>query len=413
MLDQSRLEATKAPANPKRPRRKPLGPTFWKLFTAFLFFGPALAVILFGYLICGAVASEERPKTSPIQAPAEEAAPSPPNQAEPPTGPPAGRVQPDGDVIYQDKNGTWINTNRGAAPGPHIVTTQAAAPAVPAAPAPEAGPGQAPNNLLSLGLRLLTGGSAGQDWSGPVTVQAAKADQFFQDDNGVWRNTGTGESAPVRSEHIYQDESGVWRNLSQSTGPDSASPAPVQANPMASLMSGLVSQGGDASGNPMDMLGGLLGGVGNGGGQGGGDLNGLVGALMAGGGQGGGGDLSGLMGSLMGGGQGGGGDLGGLMGALMGGGQGGGDLSGLMNGLMSSMAPAESSGSKASGGGGAIAPLNITRVRPQPVNTQPAASQASKITSNSTGLSLDGYERFDPAKAGEIKSDWQFFDDPR
>lgn len=325
MLDQSRLEATNTPVNPKRPRRKPLGPTFWKLFTAFLFFGPAVAVFLLGYLIYGTVASEDKPETLLIQVPAEE-----------------------------------------AAPGPHLVTAEVAVPAA------ETGPGPAPN-LFSLGLNLLTGGGLGQNLSGPAAIKVAKADQFFQDENGVWRNTGAGESPPVQSEHIYQDESGVWRNLSLGAGPNSASPAPVDANPIASIMSGLVSQGGETSGNPLDMLGGLLGGgVGNDGG-----------------------------------------DLGGLMGALMGGGgQGGGDLPGLI-GLRPLMAPPGAGSANTPSGVAEIAPLNVTRVRPQSFDSRPDQLQASQITSNSTGFGLEGYERFDPAKAGEIKSDWEFFDDPR
>ena len=28
-------------------------------------------------------------------------------------------------------------------------------------------------------------------------------------------------------------------------------------------------------------------------------------------------------------------------------------------------------------------------------------------------IDFTGYERFDPAKAGEVKSDWEYFDDPR
>lgn len=439
MLDQSRLEATRAPANPDRPRRKPLGATFWKLFTAFLFFGPALAVFLIGYLIINAVAGGEKPEAPPIQAPAEEAAPAPPNAVEgvPELPPASGRVQPDGDVIYQDEAGTWLNTKRGPEPGPHIVGRQLAQlpdeQSQPQRPAAGSGPIQAPSapplaneagqmpGLMSLGLNLLTGGSA-QNWLEPAPVTIAKADQFYQDENGVWRNTGAGQQAPASSEHIYRDDEGVWRNLSQGSGPDSASPAPVAANPMASLMSGLVSQGGEAGGSPaVDLLGGLLGSGDLGsGGLAGGDLVGLMGALLGGGGQGGGlagGDLAGLMGALMGGGDQGGGDLGGLMGALMGGGDlsglmgtlmnggQGGDLSALMNGLRPGMEP--------SGGGGEIAPLNITRARPQAFDASGQASRASQITSGAGGLNLEGYERFDPAKAGQIKSDWEFFDDPR
>lgn len=414
MLDQSRLEATQAPARPNKPRRKSPGPTFWKLFTAFLFLGPALAVFLFGYLIYNAVSSDEEPPPAPpIQAPAEEAAPADLN------GPDSGPVQPDGDVIYQDESGTWLNTKRGPQPGPIIVEAPAdPSPEIPAAPTAESQPGQGPD-LLNLGLDLL-GGGGGLNRSGPASARTAKADQFYQDENGVWRNTGAGDLPPARSEHIYQDENGVWRNLSQSTGPDSASPAPVAASPAASLISGLLSQGGQGTAGtaPMDLLGGLLGG----GAVKGGDLGGLVGSLM-GGGQAGG-DLSGLMGALMGGQGQGGGDLGGLVGALMGGGQAGGDLSALMGaltgegqspgdlgGLMESLINGR--GLKTSRGLEEGAPLNVTRVRPQSFGPPPEKTRASQITSDSSGLNIEGYERFDPAQAGDIKSDWEFFDDPR
>lgn len=96
------------------------------------------------------------------------------------------------------------------------------------------------------------------------------------------------------------------------------------------------------------------------------------------------------------------------MGGLLGTGQGADELPSHLNSLLSSTAP---SGAARGPGAGDIAPMNITRARPQISDYQP--SRASQITPNPGGLNIEGYERFDPARAGDIKSEWEFFDDPR
>lgn len=173
---------------------------------------------------------------------------------------------------------------------------------------------------------------------------------------------------------------------------------------------GMLGGSGQGGGADLGALMGMLGGSGQGGGA---DLGALMG-MMGISGQGGGADLGALMGMLGGSGQGGGADLGALMGMLGisgqdGGGQGG-DLAGLLNGVMSSMAPM---GPPQAARIEESAPLNITRVRPESFNPQAGVSQAAGITANGGGLQINEYERFDPAKAGEIKSEWEFFDDPR
>lgn len=319
MMDQSRFDATTAPAKPGRILKKPFGRGFWALVAIFLFVGPALAVIVFGQLIYNVVSADEQVQPPP-RISIEESAPAPPVESEPAPVP----VNPDEDPVYQDEAGVWRNTNRGERPEPYFLES------VPEAPAKvEELHVAEPRSLLTMGFKILSGG---QDWSNPgptIQLAQARADSFYQDDTGVWRNTGDGAPMPRQTEYVYQDESGIWRNFSEANEPDSTTTAaPAATNPTASLLSGLLGQGNVATAEnaPVDMLSGLLGG-----GSGVGDLGALMG-MLGGSGQGGGGaDLGALMGMLGGSGQGGGADLGALMGMLGGSGQGGGaDLGNLM-----------------------------------------------------------------------------------
>lgn len=53
------------------------------------------------------------------------------------------------------------------------------------------------------------------------------ADEFYQDENGVWRNRKAPSHgrAPSASEELYQDEKGVWRNRSVKEKDNSAGAA--------------------------------------------------------------------------------------------------------------------------------------------------------------------------------------------
>ena len=232
-------------------------------------------------------------------------------------------------------------------------------------------------------------------------AEPVKIGDIYQDADGVWRNRPPLAANTVDSE-FYQDANGVWHNRQ-----------PVQArlqtpNPNLDLggilgqLMGAAGQPGAASSAPADIIGGLLS-------SGGLNLGGLLtsGSLEAGGG----GDLlnagslevlSNLLFNSAGGFD--------SLGLGTGSGLESGDLSGLFR-IMETVLGA--SGGLAGPGGSreSAAPPRANVISSgSALRGLPPASSAPAATGGESGFSLDGYERFDPATAGRIESEWDYFD---
>lgn len=162
---------------------------------------------------------------------------------------------------------------------------------------------------------------------------------------------------------IYQDESGVWRN----TGPGAGTAGQNLISQLGGLMPG-------AEGKPLPLSGG--------------ELAPILEIWSALGGQSSGGaDLSSLLGGLT--------------------------ASGQDGGRPNFLTVLESLPGLIASEADESAPLNIIRGRPQSASDRPGRPAAAEITAGGSGLTLEGYERFDPATAGEIQSEWNRFEDPR
>lgn len=231
-----------------------------------------------------------------------------------------------------------------------------------------------------------------------------KVGDIYQDQDGVWRNRPPAVTDTALSE-FYQDENGVWHNRQPVTAAPSASPAtglagifsqmtnpenrPESAAPFSfpTGMADMLNMGAPADGTN---LGGLL-------------TSGVLQALGAG-------DLlssgslealSGLFNSA------GGLDSLGLGGAS---GLGAGDISGLFNMFEGVLGGQSGLTGGFSGGKTTAAPPPRVNVisSGSALRGLPSASSPAKKSGDS-GFRLEGYERFDPAKAGQIESDWEFF----
>ncbi len=264
------------------------------------------------------------------------------------------------------------------------------APDVPASPPPPtpASPDvpAAPDMPPASGAPEVTSGPS----SPPILVERP-----YLDEKGVWSLAdqtapapppASGSSRPVESravrpmiststEVFYQDEQGVWRNTQAGGQPAASRPA--------------------LGGGDLSAMSGLLSALGGGSAGGGGDLSAMSGLLSAlgGGSSSGGGDLSAMSG---------------LLSALGGGSSsGGGDLSGLIQGLgaLGGQAPVPSPEDG----------LNRIHARPGDVGLLAGSKTggAAPPPVAGRGLNIEGYERFDPAAAGTLKSDWEPFNDPR
>ena len=263
--------------------------------------------------------------------------------------------------------------------------------------------------------RIETGPAAAAPTEGnPPTEEPAPAEEpLSQIHPPVKKPVTIGET------DIYLDEDGVWRNLNRGDEPgrSTASSRPNQIFPVAGGL-GLDGQNLNELSGMINMMSGLLGSGGSSA-QGGQNLDDLSGMISM---------VSGLLGSG---------------GSSAQGGQNLDDLSGIMN-LMSGVTGSRGSSAQQSNGD-LMQMLNSLQQGPVSGNQRPwgqgglsgndpsldnrrqmkvkvreaarpageTKAQIQRPQSGNRIESFEGFERFDPKDAANIKSQWEYFDDPR
>lgn len=229
--------------------------------------------------------------------------------------------------------------------------------------------------------------NSGEALDQPVTIGQT---DIYLDKDGVWRNINRGEEPAAVSKQRSGDSplAGALTRPGSGTGLDDIS----TALPMVISMLGSGGQGGSGSGelgSLMDMVFGLLGSGGpSGQNSGPGDLGSMINLIsgLAGSGTAGGGDFSKIFEQLG------------------------------LGGLSAATGPLDQptiDGRTQDAYRNEVRRKMTAQTLEDERRIRELQAQARKNSSGGRIESFDGFERFDPAKAGEIKSSWEYFDDPR